>query len=162
MDIEQGTSEWGTLEEIFGRRFLERFNLSKPFFFFFWPHSVACEILVPRPRIEPTALAVKVQSPNHWTTREFPLQAFSYAIPLSCMAFSYKIVSQIFQGLAQHSRLDLISSFLLPICISVMIPNHIKTTNVLVPWNRLKAFWSQHLGHIYLGIFSFQIGWEVS
>ena len=31
----------------------------------------ACWILVLRPGIEPTPLAVKAQSPNHWTTREF-------------------------------------------------------------------------------------------
>ena len=27
--------------------------------------------LVPRPGIEPGALAVRAQSPNHWTTKEF-------------------------------------------------------------------------------------------
>ena len=31
--------------------------------------STACRILVPQPGIEPTPLAVRVQSPNHWTTR---------------------------------------------------------------------------------------------
>ena len=29
-----------------------------------------CGILVPRPGIEPRPLAVRVQNPNHWTTRE--------------------------------------------------------------------------------------------
>ena len=33
---------------------------------------MACGILVPRPRIEPGPLSVRVQSPNHWTTSEFP------------------------------------------------------------------------------------------
>ena len=40
------------------------------FIYLFWPRHTACGILVPRPGIEPSA--VKVQSPNHWTTREFP------------------------------------------------------------------------------------------
>ena len=40
--------------------------------FLFWPCSVACGILVPRPGIEPGPSAVKAQSPNHWTAREFP------------------------------------------------------------------------------------------
>ena len=42
------------------------------FFFFFLATLCACRILVPPPAIEPAPLAVKVQSPNHWTTREFP------------------------------------------------------------------------------------------
>ena len=40
------------------------------FFVFFWPHCVACGILVPRPGMEPAALAVEEQSFNHWTTGE--------------------------------------------------------------------------------------------
>ena len=39
--------------------------------FVFWPHHVACEILVPQPDTEPMTSAVKARSPNHWT-REFP------------------------------------------------------------------------------------------
>ena len=34
----------------------------------FWPCYLACRILVPLPGIKPSA--VKVQIPNHWTTRE--------------------------------------------------------------------------------------------
>ena len=34
--------------------------------------SVACQILVPRPGIEPRPPAVEVQSSKHWTTREVP------------------------------------------------------------------------------------------
>ena len=41
-------------------------------FFFFWLHSTACGIFVPRPGIEPQPSAVKAQSPNHWASREFP------------------------------------------------------------------------------------------
>ena len=35
---------------------------------FFWRHHVACMWLL----VPPRPLSVKVQSPNHWTTREFP------------------------------------------------------------------------------------------
>ena len=42
-------------------------------FFLFWPCHVACGILVPWPGIEPGPPAVEVWSPNHWTTREFPI-----------------------------------------------------------------------------------------
>ena len=45
-------------------------------FFFFWPHCVACGILVSQPGIKSGALAVRVLSPNHWTAREFPLLHF--------------------------------------------------------------------------------------
>ena len=41
--------------------------------FFFWLCREARGILVPRPRIGPTPWAVQAWSPNHWTTREFPL-----------------------------------------------------------------------------------------
>ena len=41
-------------------------------FFFFWPCRMACGILVPQLGIKPMPSAVKVQSPNHWTGREFP------------------------------------------------------------------------------------------
>ena len=41
-------------------------------FFIFWPHLAACGIFVPQLGVEPAPLAVKTQSPNHWTSREFP------------------------------------------------------------------------------------------
>ena len=34
---------------------------------------MACRILVPRPGIEPGALAVKALSPYHWTSRELSM-----------------------------------------------------------------------------------------
>ena len=40
--------------------------------FTFWPHHVACGILVPQPGTELGPSAVRVQSSNHWTNREFP------------------------------------------------------------------------------------------
>ena len=40
--------------------------------FIVFAHSVTCGILVPWPGIELRTLAVKAQSPNHWTAREFP------------------------------------------------------------------------------------------
>ena len=48
------------------------------FFFFFWPHRMACGILVPQPGIEPGTMAVKMLSPNHWTTRKFPRKALKW------------------------------------------------------------------------------------
>ena len=38
-------------------------------FVYFFGHAAQ---LTGRPGIEPTPSAVKSQSPNHWTTREFP------------------------------------------------------------------------------------------
>ena len=49
------------------------------FFFLFLPHHVACRILVPRLRgLNPGPPAVRVWSPNHWPTREFPKILFCY------------------------------------------------------------------------------------
>ena len=39
----------------------------------FWLHHTACGILVPQPGLELGPSAVSVQSPNHWTPREFPV-----------------------------------------------------------------------------------------
>lgn len=39
----------------------------------FWPRYTACGILVSRPQVEPQLTALEVQSPNHWTKREFPI-----------------------------------------------------------------------------------------
>ena len=40
---------------------------------FLWPHHhTACEILVSNQGVNPGFSAVKVLSPNHWTSREFP------------------------------------------------------------------------------------------
>ena len=40
---------------------------------YFWPHRIACGILVSKTRIEPGPSAVKALSPTHWTTREVPV-----------------------------------------------------------------------------------------
>ena len=50
------------------------------FFFFFWPHHATCRILVPWSEIEPGPLAVKVWSPNHWTTRGILISVSSFSI----------------------------------------------------------------------------------
>ena len=42
---------------------------------------MACRILVPPPGIEPGPLAVKAQSPNHWTTREILTECVFEARP---------------------------------------------------------------------------------
>ena len=52
-----------------------------------WPIHAACKILLPPPGIEPVPSAVKVQSSNHWTTREFPpifFFFFFYCPSVSC------------------------------------------------------------------------------
>ena len=46
------------------------------YFFFFWPHHVACGILVPQPRIEPVRPAVEVQSANHLDLQGIPLISY--------------------------------------------------------------------------------------
>ena len=53
---------------LFFHTFFERLIL----FIYFWSHSVACGILVPRPRIKPVPPELKVQSFNHWTIRKVP------------------------------------------------------------------------------------------
>ena len=40
--------------------------------FIFWPCCVVCGILVPQPGIKPVPPALKMQSLNHWTSREVP------------------------------------------------------------------------------------------
>ena len=42
-------------------------------FLLFLLHCAACGILVLQPQMEPRPLGVKAWSPNHWTTREFPI-----------------------------------------------------------------------------------------
>ena len=53
-------------------------------FLFFLPSCVTCGILVPWPGIEPGPSAVRVQSPNHWTAREFCRWGFSLDIGMGC------------------------------------------------------------------------------
>ena len=40
--------------------------------FIYWPHYVACRILVPQTVIESALPALEVQRLNHWTSREVP------------------------------------------------------------------------------------------
>ena len=63
----------------------------KPRFVFFACH-VACRILVPRPGIKPRPSAMKAQSPNHWTAREFP----SYAFKMMYVIFHSVFVSIVY------------------------------------------------------------------
>ena len=50
-------------------------NLYLFIYLFTFGHA-ARGILAPKPGIEPVPLAVGVQSPNHWTTREFPMPGY--------------------------------------------------------------------------------------
>ena len=53
--------------------------------FFFWSCHLACGISVPWSELEPWPLAVRVRSPDHWTTREFPILGY-----LRCNAINPK------------------------------------------------------------------------
>ena len=59
---------------------------------FFWLRHLAWDILVPLPETEPVSLAVKAQSPNHWTTGKIPLyieiwEHWSRAFNYFCLFF---------------------------------------------------------------------------
>ena len=45
---------------------------------------VACGDLIPQPEVEPGPPALRVQSFNHWTTREVPPAIFLYLIFILC------------------------------------------------------------------------------
>ena len=49
---------------------------------FFWPCHAACRVFISPPWTEPRPWAVKVQSSNHWTAREFPQIQFLKFLPL--------------------------------------------------------------------------------
>ena len=58
---------WATVHRVAKRRTpLKQFSM----------HCMACRILVPQPGIEPVPPAIGVQSPNHWTHREFLARGF--------------------------------------------------------------------------------------
>ena len=74
------TSSWGLSEALYlnfpfnpQNRALTWLLLSFKIFFFFGLRRAAYNILVPQPGIEPIPLALRVQSLNHWTTREVPI-----------------------------------------------------------------------------------------
>ena len=53
--------------------------------FLLWLRCAACGMLVFQPGIEPASSAVKILSPNHWTTRDFPrVQGPVRTMPLPC------------------------------------------------------------------------------
>ena len=54
------------------------FQFSTFYILIFWPSHAACGTLVPRSGIKPVPPAVGARSPNHWTTREFPLFTYFY------------------------------------------------------------------------------------
>ena len=47
-------------------------------FFFFWLCHTASWTLAPGPGIKPGPMAMKVQHPNYWTARKFPLSFFYF------------------------------------------------------------------------------------
>ena len=64
---------WFLLKATFPQKYSVLFFAIVFFFFNFLSYHTACEILAPRPGIEP---AVKARSPNRWTTKEVPIVAF--------------------------------------------------------------------------------------
>ena len=64
--------------------YFTRCSLFKKIIFFFWPHHTTRGILVPWPGIQPGTLAVGVQSPSHWTAREFPWNSLDLSIFFFC------------------------------------------------------------------------------
>ena len=56
-------------------------SIKRGFFFFFWLHPASCMILVPQLGIESRPPAVEAQSPNYWSTSEFPGGFYSFAGP---------------------------------------------------------------------------------
>ena len=70
------------------------FHFFPLFFFFFWLHCMAYRILVPWLGIEPMPPVVEAQSPNHWTTREFPRFHF-LTLCLMCWLFSGVVWQQV-------------------------------------------------------------------
>ena len=81
-----------------------------PFYFFFFfnfrgggPHCAAWGILFPWVGIEPMPLAVEAQSPNHWTTREFPWLCSFYLRKLNQWPVEKNLpeVSKTVEGAAQ-------------------------------------------------------------
>ena len=80
------------------------------FFFNFWPCHMASGILAPRPGITPTPLAVKMRSPNHWITREFPHCISEGRVSLVTLGKMLKETLLLFQGIhsfpAERSHLQ--------------------------------------------------------
>ena len=68
------TLRWSKLSSTSG--IVDYQGISQLFFVCSLPHHMACGILVSQSGIEPAPLAVKAWSPNHWTTREFPVDMF--------------------------------------------------------------------------------------
>ena len=65
--------------------------------FSFWPYHVACGILADQAGMEPRPLTVEAQSPNHGTTREFPICDFICVCMYVCFihTHTYKIKERI-------------------------------------------------------------------
>ena len=77
--------------------FIPEFNLLVKFcyiFFFFWPHHVACGILVPQPRIKSVLPAVEVQSANHLDLQGIPLISILGIYDCDTLALRLTIIIQ--------------------------------------------------------------------
>ena len=101
--------------------------LIKVFKIYFWLHCVAYGILIPWAGIEPGALAVRVLSSNHWTTRGFSdiLHSFFFfnsCIVLSCVDVSSVIQSFFFEYLGCFLHFAFINNFIVhDLCICIFV-----------------------------------------
>ena len=107
-------------------------------YYFFGPRCLACGILVPRLGIKPVLPAVEVQSPNHWTPREFPPEASFYASDHATpLVQNLPMDSQETLKTLQWPTYDLNLSSLFtstPVkLVSLLFPEHAKHTLVLGP-----------------------------
>ena len=77
-----------------------------PFFFFFWPHQVACGILVPQPGIKPSLPALGAPSLNHWTARECFSTKSLQSCPTLCDHKDYSLKVSSLHGVFQGRILE--------------------------------------------------------
>ena len=82
------------------------------FYFVFRPRHAACGILVPRPETEPVPLAVKVQSPNHWTASEFPVRVLFLPFQFGFLLFIF-LFWFLWLGLPKLCWIKVVSVFIL-------------------------------------------------
>ena len=72
--------------------------------FYFWPHFLW--VLVPWPGIEFQPLAVSAWSPNHWTTREFPVVFLIEIDELKQEANTRKMIRSLVERNGQKMRVQ--------------------------------------------------------
>ena len=100
------------------------------YLFIYWLNCVTCGVLVPRPGSESTPLAMKVQSLNPWSAREFP---FFFFFPFHFSPFS--LFSLFFLS---SFLLPSLSLFFLSLFLSFFLSLMRKTTKIMYLDPRIK------------------------